>query len=353
MARRSVGGREGGRPAATNARSWAIDRAAVGRAQHLVREGEQQVTAAASASKLPSRGGPPPLAPRRAVFGVGQQRGSASDRGGQTSSATTPIEAPRAQDRATQSRCCASSVIWSRTSSSGCPVPRSADGHAGDDRPAARRQRGERRRRRGGGRCPTRFIGRVGDDPLADQLVDVLADADVETYVQRGRGRTGSVVVLVEPDGERTMLPDRAAAAELASVDESWLDGVTWLHAPAYSLCGEPIGTATAALVRHVQGRWGRISVDVSSVAVVRAFGVAAFVELLRQLRARRGVRQPGRGRPPRRAGAIVARRQAGSRSHRAVADGRARARARRRPSTGSTTRPEPATPSPAGSSRR
>ena len=114
--------------------------------------------------------------------------------------------------------------------------------------------------------------------------MDALADAGVDTCVQRGRGRTGSVVVLVEPDGERTMLPDRAAAAELASVDESWLDGVTWLHAPAYSLCGEPMGTATAALVRHVQGRWGRISVDVSSVAVVRAFGVDAFVELLRQL---------------------------------------------------------------------
>ena len=44
------------------------------------------------------------------------------------------------------------------------------------------------------------------------------SDAGVDVRVQR-RGHTGSVVVLVGPDGERTMLPDRAAATELADVD--------------------------------------------------------------------------------------------------------------------------------------
>ena len=62
--------------------------------------------------------------------------------------------------------------------------------------------------------------------------------------VQR-RGRTGSVVVLVGPDGERTMLPDRGAATELTDVDPAWLDGVTWLHVPSYSLLSEPIGAAS------------------------------------------------------------------------------------------------------------
>ena len=41
------------------------------------------------------------------------------------------------------------------------------------------------------------------------------------------------------------MLPDRGRGSELAAVDPAWLAGVTWLHVPAYSLCAEPIGTAT------------------------------------------------------------------------------------------------------------
>ena len=132
--------------------------------------------------------------------------------------------------------------------------------------------------------CATRFIGRVGDDLLGTQLVERLEDAEVDAWVQRGRGRTGSVVVLVSEDGERTMLPDRAASTELRDVDVSSLDRVTWLHVPGYSLCAEPIGTTTRALVRHVQAAWGRISVDVSSVAVVTAYGIDAFADALREL---------------------------------------------------------------------
>ena len=49
---------------------------------------------------------------------------------------------------------------------------------------------------------------------LGEQLVASLAAAGVDVRVQRA-GRTGTVAVLVEPGGERTMLPDRGAAAEL------------------------------------------------------------------------------------------------------------------------------------------
>ena len=151
-------------------------------------------------------------------------------------------------------------------------------------RAAARWQRSQRGRRRCRAGCPTRFIGRIADDQLGQQLVDALEDEGVDVRVQRGPGRTGAVVVLVEPGGERTMLPDRAAAVELGSIDRSWLEGVTWLHVPAYSLCAEPIGTSTIAAAQHVRGSWGRISVDVSSASLVRSFGEDAFRELLASL---------------------------------------------------------------------
>jgi sugar/nucleoside kinase (ribokinase family) len=125
-----------------------------------------------------------------------------------------------------------------------------------------------------------RFVGRVGDDALGGQLVNELAGRGVDVRVQRA-GRTGSVVVLVEPGGERTMLPDRGAAVELGPVEPAWLAGVTWLHVPAYSLCAEPIGTHTVAAVSAVRRAGGRLSVDVSSVAVVEAFGSSRFAELV------------------------------------------------------------------------
>ncbi|MET0147465.1 MAG: PfkB family carbohydrate kinase, partial [Ilumatobacteraceae bacterium] len=125
-----------------------------------------------------------------------------------------------------------------------------------------------------------RFVGRVGEDAIGAALVDSLRGEGVDVCVQRA-GRTGTIVVLVEPGGERTMLPDRGAAGELGPVDPSWLAGVSWLHVPAYSLCTEPIGSSTLGAVQRVRSSGGQVSIDVSSVAVVAAFGVARFARLI------------------------------------------------------------------------
>ena len=127
--------------------------------------------------------------------------------------------------------------------------------------------------------CPARFVGRVGDDAAGLAVVSSLTAVGVDVRVQRA-GRTGCIVVIVEPGGERTMFPDRGAAAELGAVDEAWLEGVTWLHVPAYSLCAEPIGTSTLGAIDVVRAAGGRLSLDVSSVGAVSAFGAARFVTM-------------------------------------------------------------------------
>jgi sugar/nucleoside kinase (ribokinase family) len=150
------------------------------------------------------------------------------------------------------------------------------------------------RRRRGGSAanvasaaarvgCPVRFIGRVGDDALGDQLVASLAADGVDVRVQRA-GKTGTVAVLVEPGGERTMFPDRAAAAELEAITPAWLDGIRWLHVTAYSLCTQPPHSPAAEAAALVRGAGGRVSVDVSSVAVVEAYGRSRFASVLEAL---------------------------------------------------------------------
>lgn len=131
---------------------------------------------------------------------------------------------------------------------------------------------------------PTRFIGRIGDDPTGDALVAELAATGVEVLVQRG-GRTGTVVVVVDPaDGERTMYPDRAAAAELAPVDPGWLAGTSILHVPAYGFSTEPTASSLERAADTVRGAGGRISVDVSAVTVVERYGRDRFAGLLDRL---------------------------------------------------------------------
>jgi sugar/nucleoside kinase (ribokinase family) len=60
------------------------------------------------------------------------------------------------------------------------------------------------------------LVGRVGDDRLADVVLAGLSRVDLR--VARA-GSTGVCVVLVGPDGERTMLPDPGANDELADSD--------------------------------------------------------------------------------------------------------------------------------------
>ncbi|MFP5070529.1 carbohydrate kinase family protein [Pseudonocardia nantongensis] len=131
--------------------------------------------------------------------------------------------------------------------------------------------------------APVRFLGRVGADAAGTALADGLAGLGVDVRVQRA-GTTGCVVVLVDADGERTMLPDRGAAAELADPDPGWPDGVTLLHLPVYSLLDEPCAGAARALAARVRDAGGAVSVDAASAGSLRAHGPARFLDDLAAL---------------------------------------------------------------------
>lgn len=118
----------------------------------------------------------------------------------------------------------------------------------------------------------TVFIGRVGADAVGDALTGRLAAAGVEVRVQR-EGVTGTIVVLVDADGERTMLPDRGAALDLADVDPAWAADLTHVHLPAYSLVEGPLRDSATAVATAARARGATISVDASSTGVIQALG--------------------------------------------------------------------------------
>lgn len=126
-----------------------------------------------------------------------------------------------------------------------------------------------------GGRA--RLLARVGDDDLGARLVGRLTAAGVDTaYVQRG-GSTGSIVVLVDPDAERTMLTDRGAAADLVP-DLAALEGVRAVHVPAYGL------DVAGPILDEARRRGVASSIDASSVGHLSQLGAPWWRRRLAEL---------------------------------------------------------------------
>ena len=150
-------------------------------------------------------------------------------------------------------------------------------------------------RRRGGSaanmaaavvRCgsATRFIGQVGDDALGAALIDALRAAGVDVVARR-RGRSGTIVVLVDQNGQRTMLSDRGDSTDLDSPDPAWLDGLSALHVPLYSLVLGSLAATSGTLIRWAHDRDILVSIDASSVGVIEHYGVSRVIGMLQRLR--------------------------------------------------------------------
>jgi sugar/nucleoside kinase (ribokinase family) len=131
---------------------------------------------------------------------------------------------------------------------------------------------------------PARFIGCVGDDPVADVLTSEVAGHGVDVRVQR-RGRTGTIVVLVDAGGERTMYPDRAAAAQLDDVPESWLESAALLHVPSYCFAAEPAASAVLGMIRYAGQAGIPVSLDASSTWMIETYGLGRYLDLVESIR--------------------------------------------------------------------
>lgn len=84
---------------------------------------------------------------------------------------------------------------------------------------------------------PALLLARIGDDSVGEALISQIQDLGIATHpVTIAGAATGTVVVLVDRSGERTMLPDSGANAGLSESDLPTLDGVTACYISGYSL---------------------------------------------------------------------------------------------------------------------
>ena len=126
-----------------------------------------------------------------------------------------------------------------------------------------------------------RFVGRAG---RADAAVHraTLARHGVEARIAVDEDiPTGTIVVLVGPDGERSMFTDRGASLALSADDvpDEVLAGASILHLSGYALFAEAPRAALRRLWATAREAGVPTSVDPSSVAGLAAVGPAAFLE--------------------------------------------------------------------------
>lgn len=126
-----------------------------------------------------------------------------------------------------------------------------------------------------------RFLGQVGTDSIGAALVADLDDEGVDTSMVRRGGSTGTIVALVDHLGERSMLTDRRACLDLHDPDPAWLDGVTTLHVPFYSLASGSVAVTAGTVIGWANERGIRVSIDVSSTAIMSEVGIREVVRRL------------------------------------------------------------------------
>lgn len=128
---------------------------------------------------------------------------------------------------------------------------------------------------------PVLLAGRVGRDAAGRQALDQLAAAGVEfAGATDPTEATGTVIVLVDADGERSMIPDRGANRALTPADlpAGLVRRAGHLHLSGYPLLDDRSSPAALAALDLGRRHGLTISVDPASVAPLVEFGPDRFL---------------------------------------------------------------------------
>ena len=160
---------------------------------------------------------------------------------------------------------------------SGVPAP-------GSDRPASIRTRG------GGAGAnvavhlaqlgmPVLLAGCIGDDAAGAGLVAELTAAGVGLALRTVPGAsTGTIISLVEPDGQRSMLADRGANLDLRPDDVPSSVPGGHLHLSGYTLLDPGPRAAGLAALAAARSASCTVSVDPASTGPLAAYGVERWL---------------------------------------------------------------------------
>jgi sugar/nucleoside kinase (ribokinase family) len=124
------------------------------------------------------------------------------------------------------------------------------------------------------------FAGRVGIRD-ADYHRLELARAGVRAHLAAdAEADTGSIVIMVARDGERTMFTDRAANLRLrrSDIPDRLLDDAAVLHLTGYTFCEPPLLEVALALLGDARSRGLAVTIDPGSASFLARMEPTAFL---------------------------------------------------------------------------
>jgi ribokinase len=131
---------------------------------------------------------------------------------------------------------------------------------------------------------PVSFVGRLGDDFFGHWLSADLEAETVESVLTVDISRRTAVIqVLVEPGGERTMVPDRGANAVWTGDEtpESLIAHADLLHVVGYVMLDEQSRRGALQAMQYARAHGVPISLDPSSHAPLAQLGAEGFWSLV------------------------------------------------------------------------
>lgn len=128
------------------------------------------------------------------------------------------------------------------------------------------------------------FAGRVGAPDHAAQSSSLHADGVVTHVAADPDAPTGTLVTLIDPDGEHSFLTARGANTRLTRADlpDRLLDGLRAVHISGYTLFEPGPRAAVLDFIAAASARRIAISIDVASTAFLQETGPAKFLDWTR-----------------------------------------------------------------------
>jgi sugar/nucleoside kinase (ribokinase family) len=129
-----------------------------------------------------------------------------------------------------------------------------------------------------------RFVARVGAADLARHRAELKAFGMEPVLIADHDAPTGTIVVMLDAEGGRTMYTDRGANARLTAADVplSLLDHVDALHVNGYALFADQPRLTIVALIEEARRREIVVTADPSSSAYLEELGASTFLACTR-----------------------------------------------------------------------
>ena len=128
---------------------------------------------------------------------------------------------------------------------------------------------------------PVGVVARVGDDAWGRAAIEMLGNHLITVHQVRDLEHpTGTCVVLVDTDGERSMASDSGASAYLSPDDlpRDWFHSSGHLHLSGYSLAQPVSRQGVQVAVELAREANMTVSLDPGSITTVESIGLAEFL---------------------------------------------------------------------------